>query len=156
MKRVWPTVSSSTILVMVTLPIFQRIRRSPCPSTGAPTPTGRYRCRLSILQRARKGAAVEQDVLSGDEARLGAAQEGAGEPELLGLAEAPRRIELGPFGQHLIHGDTTAFGFRLGHRAAQPVGVERSRQQPIDGDVVDHGLARDPRDKAGEAGSRAV
>src|SRR5579863_976475 len=100
MKRVWPTVSSSTILVMVTLPIFQRIRRSPCPSTGAPTPAWRYRCRLSILQRPRKGAAVEQDVLSGDEARLGAAQEGAGEPELLRLAEAPCRIELRPYSQH--------------------------------------------------------
>ena len=40
--------------------------------------------------------------------------------------------------------------------AAQPVGVERSRQQAVDGDVVDHGLARDAGDKAGEAGAGAV
>ena len=41
-------------------------------------------------------------------------------------------------------------------RAAQPVGLERARQQPVDGDVVDHGLARQAGDEAGEAGARAV
>ena len=51
------------------------------------------------LQRAREGAAVEQDVLSGDEAGLGAAQERAGLAEFLGVAEAPGRIELGPLRQ---------------------------------------------------------
>ena len=40
--------------------------------------------------------------------------------------------------------------------AAQAVGVERARQQAVDGDVVDHGLARKSGDEAGEAGARAV
>ncbi len=42
------------------------------------------------LQRAREGAAIEQDVLAGDETGLCPAQEGAGEPELLRIAEAVR------------------------------------------------------------------
>ena len=51
------------------------------------------------LQRAREGAAIEQDVLAGDEAGLGAAQERAGLAEFLGVAETPGRIELCALGQ---------------------------------------------------------
>src|SRR6185437_10262077 len=73
MNRVWPTVSSSTILVILTRPIVQRIRRQ-------------------RLHGAGEGAAVEQDVLPRNKARFGAAQEGAGQAELVGFAEASGRI----------------------------------------------------------------
>jgi hypothetical protein len=59
----------------------------------------------------------------------------------------PRRILLGA--------DATLLRLCL-RGAAQPVGIEGSRQQPVDGDVIDHGLARDAGDKAGEAGAGAV
>src|ERR1700753_4245922 len=95
-------------------------------------------------ERARERAAVEQDVLSGDIARLGAAQECAGDTEFLRVAKTPGRIELGAFGQHLVRGDATLLGLALGG-AEQAVRLERSGQQRIDRDVVDHRLA-------GEAG----
>src|SRR5215475_2176011 len=57
------------------------------------------------LQRAREGAAVEQDVLAGDEAGLGAAEERAGQTEFLRVAEAAGRILLGALGDHLVLGD---------------------------------------------------
>ena len=65
-------------------------------------------------QRARKRAAIEQDVLAGDEAGLGAAQERAGVAELVGIAEAPGGIELGALGQQLLRRDAALLGFGLG------------------------------------------
>src|ERR1700674_4297984 len=103
------------------------------------------------LKRAGERAAVEQDILAGDKACLGAAQKRAGEAKFLGIAEASGGIEFRPFRQHLIHTDTAFLGFRLCNRAAQPVGIEWTRQQAIDGDVVDHGLARKAGDEAGKA-----
>ena len=76
--------------------------------------------------------------------------------EFLGIAEASGGIELGALRQQLIHRDAALFGVQLRNRAAQPIGIERPRQQAIDGDVGDHGLARKAGDKAGEAGARAV
>jgi len=73
--------------------------------------------------------AVEQDVLPGDEAGLGAAQERAGLAEFFRGAEAPGGIELGALGHHRLHGKTALLGFRLAG-AAQTVGIEGSRQQP--------------------------
>jgi hypothetical protein len=46
--------------------------------------------RFGNSRRAREGAAVEQDVLPGNEAGLDAAQEGAGVTELVGVAETPK------------------------------------------------------------------
>jgi hypothetical protein len=48
----------------------------------------------------------------------------------------------------LIHRNPALLGLRDRDRAAQAVGVERTRQQPVDGDVVDHGLSRDAGNKA--------
>src|SRR5947209_18994709 len=75
----------------------------PCPNNGLTS------------ERAGEGAAVEQDVLPGDEAGLGAAQECAGEPKFLGVADAPRRIGFAAFGDHLLHRNAALLGFRLGH-----------------------------------------
>ena len=77
-------------------------------------------------------------------------------PNSSGVAEAAGGIELGPFREHRVHGGATLFRFRLGDRATQAVGVERTRQQGVDGDIVDHGFARNTGDKASEAGSRAI
>src|SRR6266702_3097521 len=62
------------------------------------------------LERAREGAAIQQDVLSGDEAGLGAAEEGAGIAELIGLAEAAGGVELGALGQDLVRRDAALVG----------------------------------------------
>ena len=77
-------------------------------------------------------------------------------PNSSGSPKRPAGLSFAALRQHLIDGNAALLGFRLCDRAAQPVGVEWTRQQGIDGDVVDHGLARDARDKAGEAGARAV
>src|ERR1700719_1413226 len=111
---------------------------------------------IMLLERAGERAAVEQDVLAGDKARLGAAQKRASEAKFFGLAEASGGIEFRPLRQHLIHTDAALLGFRLCNRAAQAVGIEWARQQAIDGDVVDHGLARKAGDEAGKAGARAI
>src|SRR5580692_6741747 len=108
-NRVLPIVSSSTTLVILTLPTFQSIRRFP-------------KSRPARLQCAREKSAVEQDVLSGDEAGLGAAEKRASLSEFLGVAEAPGGIELGALGANLLHADTALLRLRLRH-AAQPVGI---------------------------------
>src|SRR5579871_1905068 len=123
MNRVWPTVSISTILVIFTRPMVQCMQhflQVRCRRAGWISGAGYSQC----LQRARESAAIKQDILSGDEAGLGAAQEGAGEAKFLGVAEASRRIELGAFGQHLIGRDAALVGVPL-RGAAQAVGVER-------------------------------
>src|SRR6202166_4321462 len=109
-NRVLPIVSSSTIFVILTLPTFQCIRR-PSPDLTGSAELGRRRRRRRppSLQRAGECAAVEQDVLSGDEAGLGAAQKRASLTELLGVAETAGRIEFGPFRQHRVHGDAEPF-----------------------------------------------
>src|ERR1700739_1281802 len=72
----------------------------------------------ACLQRAWECAAVEQDVLAGDEAGLGAAQESAGQAAFLRLAEAAGGIEFGPFREHRFHGGAALFRFCLGNSAA--------------------------------------
>ena len=54
------------------------------------------------LIRARVLAAVHQQVLAGDVARVRAAQEGAGRAEFLGRAETAGRIHLGAGGVLLV------------------------------------------------------
>src|SRR3978361_228251 len=101
------------------------------PAGAQPPPRARTRLlssRARFLEGAREGAAVEQDVLAGDEAGLGAAQERAGIAEFLRIAETSSRIELGAFGQYLLYGKTALVRFAL-CRAAQTVGVEGAGQQ---------------------------
>src|SRR6266852_8174925 len=76
--------------------------------------------------------------------------------EFLGIAEASGRIELGAFGQQLVDRDAALLRVNLCDRAAQAVGIERSRQQAIDGDVIDHGLACNACDESCETGAGAV
>src|ERR1700748_1872946 len=93
------------------LPAASAYRRSSEPRPpGRCARTRRPSCDRPELQRAGEGAAVEQNVLPGDEAGLGAAQERAGLAEFVGLAEAARRIELGAFGQHLLDVHAALFG----------------------------------------------
>src|SRR5579872_4899221 len=81
--------------------------------------TGRRPCPIDDgSERAGEGAAIEQDVLPGDEAGLGASQESAGEAELLGVADAPGGVGLAALGNHLLDGDAAFFRFRLGDGAA--------------------------------------
>src|SRR6202012_2585107 len=101
--------------------------------------------------RAGISTAVEQEVLASDKTGLGAAQECAGEPKLLGVADTAGGIVLAALGDQLIDRDALLRSLGYGDWPAQAVGVERARQQAVDGDVVDHGFARDAGDKAGEA-----
>src|SRR5260221_304648 len=83
---------------------------------------------------------IDEEILTGDVAGLLAAKVGAGVAELVGVAEAARRNRFHARGVHFLNwlalclcgGDDGAL---------QPVGVERTRQQVVDGDVVRHGLA---------------
>src|SRR6266481_3291355 len=124
---------------------------SPKVSTSGAAPVRSYQ--TAFIQsglpseRARECAAIEQDVLSGDEACFRPAEKRASEAKFLRVAEAPGGIEFGSFRQQLVDGNAALFGVHLRHRAAQTVGIEGTRQQRVDGDVVDHGLARNARDK---------
>src|SRR5579864_1322104 len=132
------------------------------PTPALPRKRGRERAcgvaraqAVSDLQRSREGAAVEHDVLTGDVAGLGAAQERAEQAELFRFAETTARIELGTLGLQLFRRDAALLGLGL-RDAAQAVGVERPGQEPVDGDVVDHGFPRQAGDESGQAGARAV
>src|SRR5437764_790607 len=74
-------------------------------------------------QRARERAAIEQDVLPGDEAGLVGAEESAGEAKLFRVAEAAGRILLGAFRQPRLVRDATLLRLGLGG-VAQAVGEE--------------------------------
>src|SRR3954469_4626717 len=76
------------------------------------------RTRPLSLQGARERAAVEQDILAGDETGLGAAQERAGIAEFFGVAETSRRIELCAFGQHFVDRNAALLCLHLHHRTA--------------------------------------
>src|ERR1022692_1362892 len=83
-------------------------------------------------------AAVDQNVLADDIARLRAAQESTSLAELGGAAEAARGVRS---------------RFEI---AAQPIGVEGAGKQVVDRHVVPRNLARKTRDKAGQAAARAI
>src|SRR3954467_15190751 len=106
----------------------------------------------AILERARKGATVEEKILAGDEARLRAAQIGAGGAELLDGAEALGRVGLGARLAQLLAALAARRGIEI-EVGAQPVGLERARQQAVDGHVMAYGLAREAGDEAGEPGA---
>src|SRR5213593_943830 len=114
--------------------------------------SGRYAERS---ERAGVDAAVDQEILAGDVARLHAAQVGAELAELLGRAEAARGNRFLDVPPHLFHGLTLLLRGELGV-ALQPVGPEAPGEQVVDRDVVCDGRAREARDEAGEAAPRAV
>src|SRR5437764_214169 len=78
-------------------------------------------------QQAREGAAVEDEVLPGEEAGRGAAQERAGGAELLRRAEAAGG-DLGAGALGLLLGSDAVFPGGECDVGAQPVGVEAARQ----------------------------
>src|SRR6266851_6412163 len=134
--------------------ILRRLRLA-----GARTSSGRGNPRPEEVRapsiRTRVLAAVHQQVLAGDIARVRAAQEGAGRAEFLGRAEAAGRIHLGA-GRVLIVIALAALGGARLVSAAQPIGVERTGQQAVDGDAVPDSDAGHAGHEAGEAAARAV
>src|SRR6266511_1725755 len=96
----------------------------------------------SLLERAGIDAAVDQEILAGDVARLDAAQIGAQLAELLGRAEAARGNRLLDVPPHLFHGPAFLLRGELGV-ALQPVGPEAPGEQVVDRDVVRGGRARE-------------
>src|SRR5216110_2628961 len=105
-------------------------------------------------ERAGVDAAVDQEILAGDVARLHAAQICAELAELFGRAEAARRNRLLDIPPHLLCGLALLFRAELGV-ALQPVGPEAPGEQVVDRDVVRDGRAREARHEAGEAAPRA-
>ena len=89
------------------------------------------------------------------ETGLGAAQIRAGRPELGGRPEPAGGLRV-PVAVEDGLEVLAALARRDPDVAAQPVGVERPRQQVVDGDVVPDGLTRDPGDEAGQPGARTV
>src|SRR5262249_57136934 len=87
--------------------------------------------RLGGLSHSRvEGAAVPQEVLAGDKARRGAAEEGAGVAELGRVAEPAGRVGLAALSQERFERDVLAPGVVFDART-QPFGEERSRHQAI-------------------------
>src|SRR5262249_18304388 len=107
------------------------------------------------LERPRVRAAVEHEVLPGDVAGLGAANEGADLAELLRRAEASGRV-LGPaLAGDLLERLAARLGLRL-DIGAEPIGVERAGEDVVDRHVVGDRLAAETGDEAGEPGASAV
>src|ERR1700733_14660716 len=105
-------------------------------------------------ERARKGAAVDENILAGDVAGLRRAEERAGRAELVRLADAPRRDGGDALGERGFGADALL----LRHRrdvSAQTVGAENSRQDEIDGDIRGGDRAGDAGEKGGQSGPRA-
>src|SRR3984957_17655677 len=84
--------------------------------------------------RPRVAAAVDQEVLAGDEAGIGAAQEGAVIAELFRAPEAPGRIAGPARPPQLLEGLATVRDHRLDMLALRTT-VEDAGQQVVDGDV---------------------
>src|SRR5438874_3241425 len=94
------------------LPAARGLRPSPPPAPACrhrskPPARGRLVRTRPPSQRARKRAAIEQDVLTGDEAGLVGAEESAGEAKLFRVAEAAGRIFFGAFRQPRLVRDAT-------------------------------------------------
>src|SRR5690348_4830194 len=107
------------------------------------------------LECAGVDAAVDEEILPGDVARLGAAQIGAQIAELLGSAEAARGYRFLQIAPDFLHGPAFLLRIELGV-ALQPVGPEPAGEEIVDGDVGGDRLACEAGDKAGQAAPRAV
>ena len=92
------------------------------------------------LQHHGEGAAVEHNVLPGEIAGMGAAQEGTSGPELVRLAEAARRDRAAGT-LALIFDRATDLGGSEGEVGPQSLGFEATRQEAIDRHVVACDLA---------------
>src|SRR4051812_21434380 len=90
--------------------------------TSIPPAPGRFAHTRPPSQRAGECTAIEQKVLSGDKAGLGAAEKRASGAKFLGIAEASGGILFGTLRQQLLHADAAPLRFRLGNRATQPIG----------------------------------
>ena len=87
------------------------------------------------LMRTRVCAAVNQDVLTGDETGVLAAQKRTGLAKLIGVAKALGGSQFfAGFSQGL--NALTGFAGRTCQGGFQAVGVKRPRQEVVDGDVV--------------------
>src|SRR5919197_1164204 len=108
-----------------------------------------------ILERAGVGAAVEQEILAGDEAGLRTAQISAGVAELRRIALPAGRNGAQPLGERLFFAHAALFG-EGGDGRAIAIGEKEPREQVVDGHVVSCRLARQPGDEAREPRARAV
>src|SRR6266705_5729572 len=112
------------------------------PAEGAPESRPTLRSMpYGALEGTGVDAAVNQEILAGDVARLHAAKIGAELAELLGRAEAARRNRFLDVPPHLLHGLAFLLRGELGV-ALQPVGPEAPGEQVVDRDVVRDGRAR--------------
>src|SRR5262249_21323621 len=105
--------------------------------------------------RPRIAAAVDQQVLTGDEAGVGGAQECAISAELGRAAVAARRVGGGALAPELLEARAAALQQRA-HMPLLGVAVEDAGQQIVDGDVARHRLAGEPADEADQARAGAV
>src|SRR3954447_8283953 len=100
-------------------------------------------------------AAVEQDVLADDIARVHAAQEGAHGAEFLRRPVAARRVGLLARVPRLLERLSGGLGARL-HRGIEPIGLEMSRQHVVDRYAVTRDFSRESRREPGETAARAI
>src|ERR1700722_6366536 len=105
-------------------------------------------------KRPRKGAAVDEYVLTRDEPCVGAGEKGAERAELVRIAESPDRDSRFRVGPPNVPPDIP---LRRRARKASflPVGFKRSRLDRVDGHVVAREQPRRGRKERGQPGARA-
>src|SRR5438874_2844740 len=124
--------------------VVERPRRLACPHPAR-----------APLKGARVSAAIEHEVLPGDVAGLGTADERAHLAELGRGAEPPGRVLGLTLPGDLL--DRSPARLRDGRDGgAEPVGIEWARQDVVDRDVVSDGLPAEAGDEPGEPGAGAV
>src|SRR5512145_2176887 len=107
------------------------------------------------LESSGVGAAVDQEILSGNVPRLRPADKSAERPELLRIAETPRRVLVLPAPPLRLERSPRFLRLKpeIGLKA---VGRKGPRQQVVDGHIGMRHLPGQAGDEAGESGSRAV
>ena len=105
-------------------------------------------------KRAGEQAAIDQDVLAGDVAGMGRAEEGADLAEFLDGAEAPGGNLGDRAGGKLLDLGAGPFS-RPFPAGGQPFGIHAARQDVVDGDVSVGDLAADPGEERRQAGAGA-
>src|SRR3984957_18323226 len=106
------------------------------------------------LQSARKGAAVNQEILTGDIAGLRRAKKRAGRAEFIGIADPPGRNRGHPLGERSFGADAPLLhgGLDIGLKA---ISREHAGQEEIDRHVGAGDAAGDAGEERGQAGTCA-
>src|SRR5262245_9204711 len=109
----------------------------------------RRECKRRSCEGSRKRAAVDTEIVASNKAGVRGAEEGASRAELVRLADASGWYAGNPLRARLVRSRVVAL-CRSNEDRAQPVGLERTGQQEVDGDIMPYDVARDGRQEGGQ------